>query len=197
MKMLEPIRTKRVGSVTIKIVPDDSGAMECPLDGLTDADGFKFVTFERGSTLSDYHNFDNPEQAKAWAKQNRYDLFPLFRYEHGLVAYSTKSFIGRAHHAEWDSGQVGFVLLKKSIYRKVKSRPEIAESWCKAVTTWVNGEYYGFVIEDEEGEHLDSCWGFDDADYCEAEAMAAAKHYAKKLQDEKFAENLNEHGTVQ
>lgn len=197
MKMLDAIRTRRIGNVVIKIVPDDMGDHECPLDTIGKDEGIQFVTFERRSTLPKYHNFTNPEQAKAWAKKNKYDLLPLFKYDHGLVSYSCRSYIGRAQHADWDSGQVGFFLIKKSTYRRPERRIEIAESWCKAVTTWCNNDYYGFVIEDEEGEQLDSCWGFDDADYCEGEALASAKHYAKKRQDEEFAESLNEHGVVQ
>jgi len=35
-------------------------------------------------------------------------VIPVYAYIHGMVAQSTRSFIGRAHHADWDSGRSGF-----------------------------------------------------------------------------------------
>jgi len=174
--MNTPLKTSNVGSVTVKIMFDDHGDHECPLEYTKEDDGVIFVSFEKRSTLSDYHKFSSPEEAKTWGEENDYDVLPLFKYEHSGVAYSPRSFIGRAHHAEWDSGQVGFVLVKLDKFKD--STPlQVAESWCKSVTTWVNNEYYGYVIENPDGEHLDSCWGFDDMDYCEQEALSAANYH--------------------
>ena len=36
-------------------------------------------------------------------------ILPLFLYDHSVQSISTASFIGRAQHAEWDSGQVGYL----------------------------------------------------------------------------------------
>src|ERR1035437_547315 len=193
--MENAIKTNQVGSVTVKIIPDDSGSQECPLDSLLPDEGIKWVSFEKKSTLSNYHNFKSPEEAKSWAKTNQCEVYPLFKYEHSGVAYSTKSFIGRAHHAEWDSGQCGFIFIKKSVFKRRYAgknlneiRGEIAESWCKTVTTWCNGDYYGYVIENKDGDQLDSCWGFDDADYCETEAMSSAKHYSGTILTEEVVQ---------
>lgn len=40
-------------------------------------------------------------------------LLPLYLYDHSGLAMSTGSFIGRAPHADWDSGQVGFIYMDK------------------------------------------------------------------------------------
>lgn len=37
---------------------------------------------------------------------------------------------------------------------------------------WIKGEVYGFVIEDESGDELDSCWGFIGEGYFEQEARS-------------------------
>lgn len=174
---VEPVETRTVGPLIVKVLPDHGGDQECPLDGWDN--DIKFVTFERRSTLSNYHDFDKPDDVEKWAKKNRYEVFPLFKYEHGLVSYSTSSFRGRAHHAEWDSGPVGFVLIKKSAYRKPAKRAEIAESICQSVTKWCNGEYYGYTIEQDD-EIIESCWGFEDSDYCLSEAMNLAKFLTKE-----------------
>ncbi len=187
---MQAIKSFEIGAVTVKIMPDDSGDQENPLTeayGRNDSgaglesEGIIFASFEKRSTLSDCHRFDSPDDVLPWAKRNRWDAFPLIKYEHGAVAYS----ISRAYpfNCPWDAGQVGWVLVKRSAFRGAKRRAEVAASWCKAVTTWCNGWYYGFVIEDSQGEHLDSCWGFDDSDYCEQEARASAKHRAAELAD--------------
>lgn len=187
---MQPLTTFKVGAVTVKILPDDSGDHDCPIteayshddkgEGL-ESEGVIFATFEKRSTLSKLHRFDSPDEVLTWAKRNRWQAFPLLKYEHSAVAYSvTRSY---PFTCPWDSGQVGWLLVKKSAFRGEKRRAEVAASWCKAITTWCNGWYYGYEVEDGEGNHLDSCWGFDDSDYCEQEARASAKYHANKLAD--------------
>ena len=45
-------------------------------------------------------------------------ILPLYLYDHSGLAMSTGSFVGRAHHAEWDSGQVGFIYMDKETAMK-------------------------------------------------------------------------------
>jgi hypothetical protein len=44
-------------------------------------------------------------------------VLPVYLYDHGVQVLSTESFIGRVHHAEWDSGQVGFIFVTKAKLR--------------------------------------------------------------------------------
>jgi hypothetical protein len=37
------------------------------------------------------------------------------------------------------------------------------------------------VIEDRDGKHLDSCWGYDDFDFCKTEATQSANYHADQL----------------
>lgn len=70
----------------------------------------------------------------------------------------------------WDSGQVGFMYLtKKDALRELgncteenwKERAtECMEAEMKVYNCYISGDVYGFVIEDENGEEVDSCWGF-------------------------------------
>ena len=41
-------------------------------------------------------------------------MLPVYLYDHGSISVSTDSFIGRAVHAEWDSGQIGFIYMDKA-----------------------------------------------------------------------------------
>ena len=56
---------------------------------------------------------------------------------------------------------------------------------------YLSGNVYGYVVEDERGEHLDSCWGFY-GDYnadggCLSEARTAAKVHNSKAEKAKRA----------
>lgn len=48
-----------------------------------------------------------------WEKQGSVAILPLFLYDHSGISMSTGSFLGRAPHARWDSGQVGFIYMDK------------------------------------------------------------------------------------
>lgn len=115
-------------------------------------------------------------------------ILPVYKFEHGGVAYSTGSF-----NDPWDSGQVGWTLASLDEARKEfgvgKSKRLTAAARAKAIallkagvetySQYANGEVYGFVIEDEDGEHVDSCWGFYGFEYVKQEAEAAAKAEAE------------------
>lgn len=58
------------------------------------------------------------EIMRACNKYGDVAIMPLFLYDHGGLTMSTSSFVGRAHHAEWDSGQVGYIYLDKATAMK-------------------------------------------------------------------------------
>lgn len=47
---------------------------------------------------------------------------------------------------------------------------------------WADGETYGYIITNNDGDRLDSCYGFYGRDYCEQEARAAADYHEKEIQ---------------
>jgi hypothetical protein len=125
--------------------------------------------------------------------EKAYIIKPLFLYDHSVQSISTRSFRRRAHHADWDSGQVGVVYVSfeniKKEYGEVS--PESIEKANKVITAevedydrYIRGESYGFRLF-EGGEEVDSCWGFlesfDDAlksisEYLPQEAKYLAKN---------------------
>lgn len=149
------------------------------------------VIFEGGNHMGineTDHNYD-PDDYAGWDEMEAAvlkdypgaELLPVYRYEHSQVAYSTKSFVGRAQHAEWDSGRVGFILVPREKMLeeygttrctkaiRAKTRTYI-EGEVETYSQWANGEVYGYIIKDEDGEEIDSCWGFYGIDYCKEEA---------------------------
>lgn len=118
-----------------------------------------------------YKKFDSLNQLKDHLEQRFMSEFvasKVYKYEHSGVAYSTEPFSCR-----WDSGQVGYIYVTKKIAaenfgKKICTAAArdnaygILRSEMETYSQWANGEVYGFIIEDEEGDQLDSCWGFYD-----------------------------------
>ena len=100
------------------------------------------------------------------ASKYGYVLLPVYLFDHSGITISTTPF-----SCPWDSGQVGF------IYTNLKRVQEMGHNWKKwsekrreQVREWLKGEIkifdqylrgdvYGFIVE-EDGEEIDSCWGF-------------------------------------
>lgn len=98
-------------------------------------------------------------------------ILPLYLYDHSETSLSTRSFVGRAHHASWDSGRVGFIfttrkrmqefLGKNRLTTKTRKHVEkILEAEVEEYDQYMTGDVYGYVIEDGQGNEVDSCWGF-------------------------------------
>lgn len=102
--------------------------------------------------------------------------FTLYAYIHGGVVLG----LDRGVHpftCPWDSCQVGFVYATKasgefgdgSFDAVKKAVSVLVETW----NQYLSGDIWGFIIEDSDGTHVDSCWGFYGRDHCETEARAA------------------------
>jgi len=95
-------------------------------------------------------------------------ILPLNLYDHSMLCMSTSSFLGRAQHAEWDSGQVGWIYattedIEKEYGSLTPESYEKAETLLKSEVEcydyYLSGQCYGFRLY-ENGEETDSCWGF-------------------------------------
>lgn len=112
----------------------------------------------------------------------------LYLYDHGGLAISTRSWLGRAPHAEWDSGMVGYIYATREDILRVtgrkrlwpKHKMKVMEYLREEVTMynqWMNGEIYCWSIWDEEPDEnsdftdcIDQCTGY----YNEQDALADA-----------------------
>jgi hypothetical protein len=124
-------------------------------------------------------------------------IMPLYLMDHSGISMSTSSGMFKAFDAEgWDWGQVGFIYAS---YAKLKneftstSEGDLINKGEKTLTaevevydSYLQGEIYGYVIEDKDGEHLDSCWGYvGDFDYVCQEARNAAAFCLEDINREK------------
>ena len=95
-------------------------------------------------------------------------ILPLNLYDHSGLSMSASSFLGRAQHAEWDSGQVGFIYATADNIRaeygncsaeSVEKAKTLLKSEVETYDYYLSGQCYGFRLY-ENGEETDSCWGF-------------------------------------
>ena len=113
----------------------------------------------------------------------REDLEKVLREEHnivgpifnvGMLDHSGVSYYigGGAHWSDpggWDSGTCGVIFTTRELLNETQgegvtpSDEQLAE-WLKGeieeYSKWANGEVYGYVIKDPNGDEVDSCWGF-------------------------------------
>lgn len=107
-------------------------------------------------------------------------MLPVFMYEHSGVALNTGGF-----SCSWDSGRVGYIYYtNRQVCELFNGNRELAKQALEMeVATYgeyINGDCYGFTVEDDNGEVIDSCGGFIGAD-----------HYTNGIRDAVMAiENL-------
>ena len=125
---------------------------------------------------------DLASQTRLKEVEKSHYMFPLIAYIHSGVALSLQR--GYPFNCPWDSGQVGWVFVAKGKGKTAITR-EIAEKQAESlVETWnqyLSGDVWGFVIEDEDGDHIDSCWGFYGQEYALESAKEAVDGLVRQL----------------
>lgn len=128
-------------------------------------------------------------------------ILPVYLYDHSGYALSTGPF-----SCPWDSGQIGFTYVKldkvrhefsvKRISKKVRQQAiDLLKIELNTYDDFINGRCYGFIVEDEDGDQLNSCWGIYGLDYAIEEATSAAIEEAKSRRDaERIAEEFGPRG---
>lgn len=148
---------------TIKIEADESPESPREWDNLG-----TIVCFHDRYKLGDENEFSDSEDLKEFLKKEEKNIIvlPLYLYDHSGITMNTKGFSCR-----WDSSTVGIIyvtkekvkenynckIVSKSIREKVI---KILESEVKIYDQYLTSEVYHYSIEDNEGNHIDSCSGF-------------------------------------
>jgi len=144
-----------------------------------------------------YHDWLNDEQKERAIKlayQNNV-ILPLYLYDHSGITMRTSPFSCR-----WDSGQVGYIYISHDKIRKeygwkklTKARLEKIKQYLigevETYDNYLTGSVYGYVIEDRNGEEIDSCWGFYGYDH---EASGLMEN-AQNAVDCNIQNNINQH----
>jgi hypothetical protein len=114
-------------------------------------------------------------------------VFMLEAYIHGGVSLALAG-EGNFPDRQWDVSLLGAVFASKREWRLNKKAREAAESLIKEWNMYLSGDVWGHIVEDDDdGNHLDSCWGhygFDYAVECGKEAAESIAESLAKLQHE-------------
>jgi hypothetical protein len=121
-----------------------------------------------------YHKFvpDSITNADLHAYIDKhYIMLPLYLYDHSGVSMSTAPFA-----CPWDSGQVGYIYVDRTNTEYTDTLAGLIAE-VETYNQYLNNDTYGYVIEDDYGDCLDSCWGFYGVDACIEEAKHIAEAY--------------------
>jgi hypothetical protein len=113
----------------------------------------------------DHRDFDGWESMEAFLSKTYPVMLPMYLYDHSGITVRTTPFSCR-----FDSGQIGFIVASrenikkwynvKRLTKKVLERAE--EALRQEVSTYdsfISNDVYGYNVEDEAGEIVDSCGG--------------------------------------
>jgi hypothetical protein len=106
---------------------------------------------------------------------------PVYAYIHGSISLNTTGF-----NCPWDSGQIGCIYVTKNKIRDVYNTKRVTKTLVEKVKSvlraeieichnFINDEVYGYVISDDSGNILQSCWGYygyEDAENAAKEIVA-------------------------
>lgn len=137
---------------------------------------------------------DRSRELDGWVSEEFdkwYLSLPLYLYDHSGITMSTGRF-----SCPWDSGQVGFIYISKKkaregfgrLTKKTTERVlEVLRAEVSEYDQYLIGDVYGFQLykheegqEPDEGEELDSCWGFYGSD---PEENGMAEHLPVPLKE--------------
>lgn len=133
------------------------------------------------NSVWDKYNDDALTIDDCWRLLDKQFIFlPLYLYDHSGISISTHSFVGRAQHAEWDSGQVGWIYVskeraveewgKKLYTKKVEEKAiRYLRGEVETYDDYLTGNVYGYKVSEideqnpddkDSDELLESCWGY-------------------------------------
>lgn len=133
------------------------------------------------------NDLDDPASlAQALAGCRDIVWLPLFLYDHSGITMSTSR--GYPFNDRWDAGQVGFVFMTRGQILATLASPgarclttalraaaaAMMRSEVETYDQFLTGNVFGYVVERENGEHLDSCWGYFGETQCLDEGRAGA-----------------------
>lgn len=174
---MEAIKTYDHKGYTIEIHYDEWG--ESPRNW----DNFgTMACYHRRYTIGDEKQYEDPIALQEYLTTSEDMIYlPVYMYEHSGIALSTSPFGDR-----WDSGQIGFIYMTKE-----KAKEEGITEYealdrldreVKTMDDFVRGNVYGYKVFNDEGEELDSCWGYiGRIEDCEEAAEQVVDYYDRTL----------------
>lgn len=198
------MESTKVGNVTVRLEQDTDCSSPRENDNLG-----TMVCFHRRYTLGDEHSYSDPQE---FIESNDYKsavvILPLGLIDHSGISMYVGSGAHSCDPGGWDSGQVGWIYVTrerarkeygaKRITRKVREQIEkCLRAEVEEYDSYLTGDCYGYIVEDEEGNTLDSCWGFIGYKWAKEEALSAAKYQDEQLTKQAIEAEQREQVAVQ
>jgi hypothetical protein len=173
IRKMEPLQTTTYKNHKISIYPDDNSESPRTWDNITE-----YHCCHRRYALGDKgFNYSSGQDCISAAQQAQKQgdiVLPLYLYDHSGITISLSPF-----SCPWDSGQVGFVIVRrekmlkefsaKKFSKSLKAKAlKIAQSEVETYDQYLQGDVYGYQV-DEDG---DSCWGYYGIEECLNEAKS-------------------------
>lgn len=158
------------------------------------------VCFHGRYTLGDKHGLESPDYS-SWSEVRDYIeaelgamvILPLYLYDHSGISMSVGS--PRAHHASWDSGQVGFIYctdgdMVANGIKDIDQAEALLRGEVEAYNRFLTGQVYTYRVERQvtcqhcqhtTKEVLDSCGGWDSVDDAMSEAIQIVDYRASEV----------------
>jgi hypothetical protein len=184
---MEAIETFENAGFTASLYHDDCGESPRNWDNLG-----HMVCWHRRNNLGDEQvrpgeHAGSLKGFEKWLVQERKArvILPIYIYEHSGITITARYETYLTYpDKQWDAGQVGYIYVDEETIRKeygvqrisTKLMRKVAEVLVGEVETYdqyLTGDVYGYMVEDEAGKHVDSCWGFFGLEYAKKEAQAA------------------------
>lgn len=115
-----------------------------------------------------------------WARNERGAtvVLPLYLLDHSGLAMRTGPF--HEDPGGWDSGIVGIIFDTPETLENTGVLPEHVESALRGEVetydSYLQGQVFGYVVTDYEGDIVESCWGYFDEDDALAEGISSAEY---------------------
>jgi len=146
------------------------------------------ITYKKGArTVLGYESLETEEMEAIFNNTREYIALPVYAYIHSSIALNTTGF-----SCPWDSGQSGIIYVSRQKIReefgvklispKLKAKVEdILRGEVETFSMYLEGDVWGYVVTDPEGEEIESCWGFYGMEYCKEEATAIAESHQEAI----------------
>lgn len=148
----------------------------------------KRYTLGDTNTGIDPKDYDSAEELFNHLKSISAIVMPLYLYDHSGISMSTSTYAGKAQHASWDSGLVGYIYIdREELHKEGLDESADLEAILRAeVDTYdryLRGDMYGYRVVKNvkcdscghtEREVVDSCFGYESPE----EALQAGKEVA-------------------
>lgn len=108
-----------------------------------------------------------------------------FRKEKAVIIEFHNPNVGTCYAVvERDQLQDEYIKYGQTMRQALYHARQCAKGEIATYLAWADGEVYGYTVEDNEGNHVDSCWGFYGYEYCKEEAESVVKWHEEQEEKE-------------